>query len=584
MGHLFNNFATMPTDQIKEELEAWDRDQGRAMKRAEKEISIVRKQYEWSPKLRNAAITRRYWRLRLRESKYSEDYGPTITRLQDRIQATDKSFRFPSSAVPLTLHEIRAQLNQSTKKLHALQKESADHRFKSYQDLLATYQADNDPDTRPESNRKAKIVKRTIRTERIRSMFRNIRMTVKNIAQGQQFGLNQIKVPRIPHSTQPPNPEEFQDYIATTPTNDIVWDTILDQTTIETYLLRYNRKSFRAAASSPCGHGVIYNSLSFTSLTPAAAQFLEGKIPKDWYGNDQLLQEFLFSFMIPPHIRERQQIKSTVTSTDIIKGISKWKETTSTSPSGRHLGHYKAIIQDPTLLQSLTQFMHVTIKSGIAVSRWSKATNVMIEKDTGNPCIHRLRIIHLFEADFNLYMKMQWGKRLVRRASKHLLLNTGQYGSVPNRSAIEPILLTQLSNDNCRILRYNMARFDNDASACFDRIIVPLAMLAARRCGMPDAAVRIHAETLARMEYSVKTQFGVSEGSYSSTKTEPLFGTGQGSGASPAAWLTLIVLIMNTMDKVIKERVRFQSPDSAETHSRLIDAFVDDTVPKFHRL
>ena len=97
---------------------------------------------------------------------------------------------------------------------------------------------------------------------------------------------------------------------------------------------------------------------------------------------------------------------------------------------------------------------------------------------------------------------MQWGKRLVRRASKHLLLNTGQFGSVPHRTALEPILLTQLTNDNCRILRKNMARFDNDASACFDRIIVPLAMLAARRCGMPKQAVQIHAETVRNMEYS----------------------------------------------------------------------------------
>lgn len=38
---------------------------------------------------------------------------------------------------------------------------------------------------------------------------------------------------------------------------------------------------------------------------------------------------------------------------------------------------------------------------------WERATNVMLEKDLGNPCIHHLRIIHLFEADFNLYMKLQ---------------------------------------------------------------------------------------------------------------------------------------------------------------------------------
>ena len=38
-----------------------------------------------------------------------------------------------------------------------------------------------------------------------------------------------------------------------------------------------------------------------------------------------------------------------------ISGIKIWKETTSTSPSGRHLGHYKAIIRDETWSKYLQQ-------------------------------------------------------------------------------------------------------------------------------------------------------------------------------------------------------------------------------------
>ena len=447
------------------------------------------------------------------------------------------------------------------------------------------YQNDQDPETRQESNRKAKIVKRTIQTEKTRQMFSNIRNIVKSINPQQQSGINQLKIPIMPtegnHCLEQ-SAAAFQEYIAQTDPNEIVWETsILDQETIEKHLISYNRKSFRAAAESPCGHGIIYDALSFTSLTDSGRRFLEGHVPKHWYGDDKLLCEFLTSFATPPHIRNRPLIKTTMSEEDIRRGISKWKEKTSTSPSGRHLGHYRAIIQDPTLLKCMTLFMHVAIKSGISVTRWSQATNVMLEKDTGNPRIHRLHIIHLFEADFNLYMKLQWGKRLVQRANKHKLLNTGQFGSVPGHTSLEPIMLTQFTNDNCRILRKTLARFDNDASACFDRIIVPLAMAAARRCGMSNESVRIHAETLDRMEYSVKTMFGLSSEKYSGTPAEPLFGTGQGSGASPAAWLSLVVLIMNTMDRVIPERVEFQSPDSSTVHTRLIDAFVDDTSLSF---
>lgn len=142
---------------------------------------------------------------------------------------------------------------------------------------------------------------------------------------------------------------------------------------------------------------------------------------------------------------------------------------------------------------------------------------------------------------------------------------------------MDPIMLTQLTTDLCRLLKHNLARFDNDASACYDRIIVALGMLAARRCGMPDHAIQTHADCLELMKYTVKTAHGISEDKYHGTPFSPLFGTGQGSGASPAVWLTLVVTLMNTLDRLVPERMQFESPDTVLRHSRLIDAFVDDT-------
>jgi hypothetical protein len=205
-------------------------------------------------------------------------------------------------------------------------------------------------------------------------------------------------------------------------------------------------------------------------------------------------------------------------------------------------------------------------------------SDILIEKDSGQqPKITRLRIIHLFEADFNLFLTLIWGSRLVKRAVSLNLLNNGQHGSIPRSKATDPIMLTQLTTDLCRILKHNLARFDNDASACYDRIIVALGMLAARRCGMPESVVQTHADCLNLMKYTVKTFHGVSESNYHGTLFEPLFGTGQGSGASPSVLLMLVVVLMNTLDRIIPERMTFRSPNSSQRHDRLIDAFVDDT-------
>ena len=219
-----------------------------------------------------------------------------------------------------------------------------------------------------------------------------------------------------------------------------------------------------------------------------------------WYDDNELLREFLSSFATTASVREGSPISTKVEEADIKRGFGRWKEATSTSPSGRHLGHYRAIIQDEMLLRCLTKFLDIVVRRGISISRWQHAINVMLEKDAGCPRINRLRIIHLFEADFNFVLKLLWGHRLVRRAHDYKMINSGQYGSVPGKTAIELVMLNQISNDICRTNKYNIIRFDNDASACYDRILVPLGMMAARRCGMPDNAVSVHADTLQAMQ------------------------------------------------------------------------------------
>jgi hypothetical protein len=201
IDNLHKHYKQMTTKEIREKLEAWDNDQGRAMRHAESEIQQPQRPYAWSPQLRNAAILKRYWRLRLREAQYEgENYYSTILRLQDHVRHRDSNFQLPFVNERLTLPTIRQHLNESTKNLREQQKQATNNRFKTYRDLLATYSNDNNPNTRQESNRKAKIVKRTMRIERLRNMFTKIKTTVKNILPNSQSGLNRVMIQAIPPS------------------------------------------------------------------------------------------------------------------------------------------------------------------------------------------------------------------------------------------------------------------------------------------------------------------------------------------------------------------------------------------------
>ena len=84
---------------------------------------------------------------------------------------------------------------------------------------------------------------------------------------------------------------------------------------------------------------------------------------------------------------------------------------------------------------------------------------------------------------------------------------------------------------------------DNDATWCYDRIIVSLGMIACHHLGMPSSAIRTQAESLRLMRYAIKHAYGVSEDEYQGTIFEPLFGTDQGSGSSPAIWLGLVAIL-----------------------------------------
>jgi hypothetical protein len=139
----------------------------------------------------------------------------------------------------------------------------------------------------------------------------------------------------------------------------------VDREEIDRHLLQYNRDSFRAASASPCGHGIIHDALTFSSLSPASEALLAGTVPDEWVDQDNYLREFRASFVIPTQVQSHGDINSEITGKDVLRGFRGWKERTSTSPSGRHLGHYKALIQHPLLLDCFVTFMNIVVLRGM---------------------------------------------------------------------------------------------------------------------------------------------------------------------------------------------------------------------------
>jgi hypothetical protein len=224
------------------------------------------------------------------------------------------------------------------------------------------------------------------------------------------------------------------------------WITISEPHEVEYYLLLRNRSHFGQA------HGTPFTRAPFDDYIPWTAD--------STYCNDILAGTIQTSLDDVPQCTALLQACKAASDLDILPAtiseeefrgkILSWKETTSTSPSGRHLGIYKSLfapgpyhnnpeddeetrnyycLRNSQLdIRNLTlEIINYCIHTGYILERWKTIVNTMIFKDTGVYKIHRLRVIHIYEADFNLLLAVKW-RQLLQSTDQRNLINPGLFG------------------------------------------------------------------------------------------------------------------------------------------------------------
>jgi hypothetical protein len=134
-----------------------------------------------------------------------------------------------------------------------------------------------------------------------------------------------------------------------------------------------------------------------------------------------------------------------------------------------------------------------------------------------------------------------------------------------------------MKNEISYATRKSLINFDNDAASCYDRIIPCLASLIGRKFGLHRNIVFVHATTLEETKYKLKTSLGVSDEFYENCQAYPIYGTGQGSGNSPAIWC----IISSTLFSCHQDRAHgafFCTPDEQMSVSLSMLGFVDDST------
>jgi hypothetical protein len=118
-------------------------------------------------------------------------------------------------------------------------------------------------------------------------------------------------------------------------------------------------------------------------------------------------------------------------------------------------------------------------------------------------------------------------------------------------------------------------KFSNDAEACYDRIIVNLAMIISLCHGVPSEVATIQGDMLKHARYFIKTGLGISDKSYSHSDEARIDGTCQGSGDSPTVWGFNSSVYFHLQSK-LSTGATYHSETGNESLTIHMTGFVDD--------
>ena len=238
-------------------------------------------------------------------------------------------------------------------------------------------------------------------------------------------------------------------------------------TEIVTLLQDRNRKHFGQEKGTPFTVAPLAEQVGFTGTGVYCDQLLQGTYDSTEHEPSIHL---LLKHLQQVHQMEADATQPTITAEEFRSKLQVWSEATTTSPSGMHLGHYKALIakhsfstdlpddeltpefcaqrDEVNLKQKDLSQIHLTLinyalQRGTSYTRWHTIVNTILFKDPDSVRLDRTRVIHIYEADYNLAIGIKW-RTATQHAEDFNLLNEGQYGSRTGKR-------TQSSSKKCNM-------------------------------------------------------------------------------------------------------------------------------------
>lgn len=356
---------------------------------------------------------------------------------------------------------------------------------------------------------------------------------------------------------------------------------ITDNDIITELLLRRNGKKLTEANISPFSTGPLADQLDPNGECAVSTSIIQGtydltQIDHMDVSNKVELKMILEALRNPTKESHDtlQKVALNITAEDFKDCFSKKNEKISCGPSGITMPHWKAATEDDDLSAHHALLMSAPFIYGFSYKEWEVSVHCMLQKED-LPLYWRLRIIQLFEGDFNSALNLLFGRRQMWYRDRNGLNSEATFGGRKGKGCHQALARIQYTAEHSRIMRIPMALIDVDATGCFDRITGCLLSLVNQSTGMTQEAAACQAKTLHNMKHHVKTKMGVSKAYIERSPDLLLEGNGQGNSASVPGWHGHNELMHSVYQKLI-QGCRIMNPQKSINFVQWLLSFVDD--------
>lgn len=237
------------------------------------------------------------------------------------VQASNEALAEPIE-LPTTKRECCLRLRQAKREVKEIVATSFQQREREREPKQKIMELELSGSVRKTAQ--ARLLRRLQRAEEIKAMIAKIRAARTS---GSRHGVTSIEIPVHPDED---------------PKTCTAWQVIDVPSEVVEQIQRRNRAHFGQAHGTPLTVPPLESDLGFCGDGPGGEAILNGTYDTSSYEDNVKL---LIQHLQQVHdVAQHPSYYPTIREEELVGKLKIWKESTTTSPSGLHLGHYKALI------------------------------------------------------------------------------------------------------------------------------------------------------------------------------------------------------------------------------------------------